>query len=277
MQAFPFDLLCDLKARRRAIPAETLSIGEHRRNPQRVGRPVTQGELAELFGVSREWYCTLENGNWRDASPELLGKITLALHGRRAARSLERELHTTSVPRLAEIAGYIKRVSAASSFFDAAVEAIETGTALLGSTSVSVINFPNGDGVPTGVAVGPRAGFWKPLCDRVLADAHMPLRRGGIGISENVPSAEEVAADSAVLVTFEHPSDTQNDYQYECTSDLWRELNGDLNVRSVIALPLRDRSGYRGTIGFSWSEPRPIELGEIELAQTLAGVLELIS
>jgi DNA-binding XRE family transcriptional regulator len=277
MQAYPFDLLCALKERRRAIPAEAVSIGEHRRDPRRIGRPVTQGELAEVFGVSREWYCALENGNWRDASPELLGRITMALHGRRAARSLECELHPTSVPRLAELAGYIKRVCAASSFVEAAVEAIETGTALLGATSVSVINFQNGEDVPTGVAVGPRARFWSPLCDSVVADAHKPLKYGGIGVSEYVPTVEEVAADPAVLLTFEHPSETQNDYRYECATELWRDFNVDVHVRSVIALPLRDRSGYRGTIGFSWDEPRPIGLGEIELAQTLAGVLELIS
>lgn len=277
MQAYPFDLLCDLKARRQAIPAQAPSIGEHRRDPRRIGRPVTQAELAELFGVSREWYCALENGNWREASPELLGRITLALHGRRAARSLERELHNTSVPRLADIAGYIKRVSAASSFMEAAVEAIETGTALLGVTSVSVINLLDGEDEPTGVAVGPRARFWRPLCDRVVADAHKALKHGGIGVSEYVPTVEEVAADPAVLLTFEHPSRTQNDYQYECATDLWRDFNVDVHVRSVIALPLRDRSGYRGTIAFSWNEPRPIGLGEIELAQTLAGVLELIS
>jgi hypothetical protein len=58
---------------------------------------------------------------------------------------------------------------------------------------------------------------------------------------------------------------------------VWREFDKDLHMRSVIAVPLRDSAGYRGTLALSWSEPRKIELFEVDFARTLTAALELLS
>jgi DNA-binding XRE family transcriptional regulator len=271
-----YELFGDFKQRRQAIPPEAVSIGEYQRRPRRVGRPVTQGELAEAIGVSREWYCSIENGKSMEASPELLRKISTALHDRRKVRQMQWGPDETLVANLAEVRRYVKRVSSAATYFDAAVEAIETGAQLLRATSVSVLSLETSAEEPSKHAVGPKARFWKPLCDRIVRDAHGALREGGVGINEDLPTVDEVAAIPSVVVTFERSSGTLGDYEYECTPDVWEEFSADLSVRSVIAVPLRDRDGYRGTAAFWWTEPRKIEQREIELVQTLAAVLELI-
>jgi DNA-binding XRE family transcriptional regulator len=272
-----YELFGDFKQRRKSIPREALAIGEYRRRPRHVGRPVTQGELAEAIGISREWYCSIENGKCPEASPELLRKITMALHDRRKARQVQWEYDQALVASLADLRHYIKRVSAAASYANAAREAIETGARLLGTPCVSVINLENDDGQPPGYAVGPQARFWSAVCDRVVRDAHGVLRNGGVGINEHLPAADDIGANPSVVVTFERTSDSDDDYEYECSSDVWREFTADLGVRSVIVAPLRDRDGFRGTAAFWWAEPRKIEQREIELVQTLTSVLELIA
>lgn len=266
-----------MKQQRQSIPPEAVVIGEYKRLRQRIGRPVTQEEVAEAIGVSREWYCRLENGKYTDATPELVKKIASALHDRRTARRVQWAIDDGATANLADVRRYVKRISSASTYFDAAVEAIETGAGLLSTTCVSIINLEVGSPEPYGHAVGPRARFWTPLSHRICRDAHSALRHGGVGVSEYVPTVDEVVADPSVVLTFEQPSDCHRDYEYECTPDLWREFNRELGVRSVIAAPLRDRNGYRGTVAFSWAEPRKIELREIELVRNLTAVLELIS
>jgi len=271
-----YELLRDMKSRRRAIPPEARLIGEYKRGARRIGRPVTQEELAEALGISREWYCALENGKFSDVSPELIGKVALVLYDRRIGRRVRWQREATLVADLAVVRRYVKRISSASNYLDAALQAIETGSKLLGASCVGIIGLEYGAGEIRGHAVGPRARFWNPLCDRVVREAHRPLRRGGVGVMEYVPTANEVAADPSILLAFESP-DGRHDYEYACSSELWRDFNGDLGARSVIAAPLRDRSGYRGTLGFSWTEPRTIALREIELTRNLAAALELIS
>lgn len=276
MPRFPRELLRDMKQRRRAIPPHATVIGNAARAPQRVGRPVTQEELAEALKISREWYCALENGKCAEISAALARKIALLLYDRRVARSLQAHFEEPSVIDLAELRRYVKRASAASSYVDAAVEAMETGCRLLHANCVSVINLVE-EGSVYGRAVGPRARFWNLLCDQVVQDAHRALRNGGAGVSEYVPTADEGAQDPSILLAFESASECHSGYEYECTSEVWREFNREVGVRSVIAVPLLDRQGYRGTLAVSWCAPRRIALREVEMLRSLAAVLELLS
>jgi fumarate hydratase, class II len=50
-----------LKGRRASIPRDARSLGPYERLPQRVGRPVTQAEIAEAIGVSRVRYSSFES------------------------------------------------------------------------------------------------------------------------------------------------------------------------------------------------------------------------
>lgn len=277
MPSFPHQFLHDMRQRRQAIPPQAPVVGDYVRARERVGRPVTQEELAEALKISREWYSALENGRCAEISAELARKIAHLLYDRRVARQMQAHMQDGPVVvSLVEMRRYAKRVGAAPTYYDAAVEAIETGVRLLAVDCVSVFNLEEADG-SRGRAVGRRSHFWKPLCDSVVHDAHRALRNGGVGVSEYIPTADEGARDPSVLLAFASPSPCHEDYEYECPSEVWREFNADVRVRSVIAVPLLDRQGYRGTIAASWSEPRRIELREVEVLRNLASVLELIS
>jgi DNA-binding XRE family transcriptional regulator len=271
-----YELFGDFKQRRRSIPNEAVAIGEYRRRLRRIGRPVTQGELAEALGISREWYCSIENGKCTEASPELLRKITVALHDRRRARMLQWGHDQSLVSSLANVRHYINRVSVAASYAEAATDAIETGAGLLGTPCVSVINLEGDDRLP-GYAVGPQARFWSPVCDRVVRDTHALLRDGGLSLNEDLPTADGIDVDSTVVVPFERTSDRPDDYEYACSIDVWRAFTRQLGVRSVIVAPLHDRSGFRGTASFWWTAPRKVEQREIEVIQMLTSVLKLIA
>jgi transcriptional regulator with XRE-family HTH domain len=60
---------------RKRIASEQESLGPYTRIPLRVGKPVTQEELAEAVGISREWYGMLESGRSPGASFRLLLQV----------------------------------------------------------------------------------------------------------------------------------------------------------------------------------------------------------
>ena len=64
-----------LKVHRRRIPPESATLGSWKRLPVRHGRRVTQEEIAEALGVSRNWYRRLESGEAIRASTKLLDRL----------------------------------------------------------------------------------------------------------------------------------------------------------------------------------------------------------
>jgi transcriptional regulator with XRE-family HTH domain len=67
-----------LKRQRLAARPQTVRLGGYERLPVRVGRPVTQEEIAEAVGVSRTWYALLEAGAAHPSS-SLANRIADAL------------------------------------------------------------------------------------------------------------------------------------------------------------------------------------------------------
>jgi len=67
-----------LKTRRRSIPPESATLGARERLPARRGRRVTQEEIAEAVGISRNWYRRLESFDAPRASAKLLDRIAQA-------------------------------------------------------------------------------------------------------------------------------------------------------------------------------------------------------
>ena len=67
-----------LRSLRSRIPRETVTLGSWRRLPTRRGRRVTQEEMAEAVGVSRNWYRRLETGAGVRASMKLLDRLASA-------------------------------------------------------------------------------------------------------------------------------------------------------------------------------------------------------
>jgi transcriptional regulator with XRE-family HTH domain len=64
-----------VKRCRARIHPESRSLGPYLRFPTRVGKAVTQEEIAEAAGISRPWYGMLESGRQVRASPTLLSRV----------------------------------------------------------------------------------------------------------------------------------------------------------------------------------------------------------
>src|SRR5580700_5361605 len=91
-----------LKRVRRRIHVESRSLGQRHRLPSRVGKAVTQEEVAEAVGISRNWYQMLETKPGLRVSTTLLGRIAdvLMLDASERLAIFELaipELHTTTL------------------------------------------------------------------------------------------------------------------------------------------------------------------------------------
>lgn len=68
-----------LKRCRRRISPERPSLGAFLRMPGRIGKTVTQEEVAEAVGISRQWYALMETGRTARFSAAVLGRVADAL------------------------------------------------------------------------------------------------------------------------------------------------------------------------------------------------------
>lgn len=91
-----------VRERRLRLPPESHVLGASARLPARVGRPVTQEELAEHLGVSRQWYARFESGTPAGFSAHLLTRLSdlLLLSGPERA-----ELLRLTMPQLGIVSG----------------------------------------------------------------------------------------------------------------------------------------------------------------------------
>ena len=64
-----------LKRRRLSIDSCSESLGPYSRWPARLGKPVTQEEIAEAVGISRQWYSQLEGDRPTRVSVAVLARI----------------------------------------------------------------------------------------------------------------------------------------------------------------------------------------------------------
>jgi transcriptional regulator with XRE-family HTH domain len=89
-----------LKRCRLRISASRESLGSFERLPARIGKPVTQEEVAEAVGISRQWYAMLELGRPTRVSAALLGRVASALIMDDPERAL---LFQLAVPELRDV------------------------------------------------------------------------------------------------------------------------------------------------------------------------------
>ena len=94
------ELASFLKTRRRSIPPESVTLGSCERLPVRRGRPVTQEEIAEAVGISRNWYRRLESSDAPRASAKLLDRIAKAFQFTPEERM---KLFLLAIPEIAQM------------------------------------------------------------------------------------------------------------------------------------------------------------------------------
>jgi transcriptional regulator with XRE-family HTH domain len=66
------------RCRTRIVPG-CVSLGRYLRLPSRIGKAVTQEEVAEAVGITRQWYAMLESDRAMSPSAAVLGRIADAL------------------------------------------------------------------------------------------------------------------------------------------------------------------------------------------------------
>jgi transcriptional regulator with XRE-family HTH domain len=86
-----------LRTARAAIPPDAKRLGRMLRHPNRISKPVTQEEVAEALGISREWYVRIECGRQTRVPPALLGGLADLLMLHDAQRN---ELFACAIPEL---------------------------------------------------------------------------------------------------------------------------------------------------------------------------------
>jgi transcriptional regulator with XRE-family HTH domain len=86
-----------LRRCRLRIDAEARLLGAAPRLPRRYGKRVTQEELAEAVGISRQWYAGLELGRDARVSPVILGRLADTLEMSAAERE---SLFELAIPEL---------------------------------------------------------------------------------------------------------------------------------------------------------------------------------
>jgi DNA-binding Xre family transcriptional regulator len=86
-----------VRERRLRLAPESRFLGDAPRFPTRVGKVVTQEELAEHLGISRQWYARLEGGASAGFSTPLLARLCDLL---RLSPSERAELVRLAMPEL---------------------------------------------------------------------------------------------------------------------------------------------------------------------------------
>ncbi|HEY2476184.1 MAG TPA: helix-turn-helix transcriptional regulator [Candidatus Cybelea sp.] len=94
------ELASFLKTHRRDIPPDSATLGSWKRLPVRRGRRVTQEEIAEAVGISRNWYRRLESDGAPRASAKLLDRLAKAFQFTPEERT---KLFVLGIPELVQI------------------------------------------------------------------------------------------------------------------------------------------------------------------------------
>ncbi len=307
-----------------------LSRCRARLRPEDVGLPATvrrrvpglrREEVAELVGVSPNWYGLFELGSAeRRFSPAFVERVANALQLDERERALlfrlalpeirlavehfERSTQDGALRSLREIRALVRRVTAAATFAEAALTAVETISEILSPSSVALAILVPERNAPRVIAAGPRAAIdlGRTGIASTCMVANYPNRQGLTTFSENRsryreticgafefkqgtsdgqtfvvsvapsgPTASEALARNAsgtagTRVTLSNPS--LNSIEY------W-DWAAKLDVRSVMTHGLFTEGRYRGNLCALWSNSRAVASLDVEILQTASAILEL--
>jgi transcriptional regulator with XRE-family HTH domain len=187
--------------------------------PRDVGLPafgvrrvpgLRRDEVAELAGVSRQWYEQFEaGGGERRYSAAFVQRIADALRMDERERAtlfrlalpeidfavdhFERSSRDGALQSLRQMRELVRRLTAVSSFEDAVQASVDVVASLIAPTCVAVANLLGSDGTPRPFAVGPKAGLACPsFADQCLA-ANYPGRFGLTTFNEERPAREDTS------------------------------------------------------------------------------------
>jgi len=313
----------DAEPERRSKLRTFLVQSRARRRPSDVGLPagmrrrvpgLRREEVAELAGVSSEWYRAFERGRAMRVSQQFVASLAqaLALDPRAAM-----QLHILSCPELYEavtaarlpshavsalgptqlaiaqaryqrsrrdgaastlptLRRFLRQVASAANFEEAAGLAADTAQAVLRPSCITSLSLNRVGAGLWAYAAGPRSERWSGLHNEVAYEAHCTaLSDGGVGSSEYLLSAQELAKEPTTTNCFMRSEHRPSSYEYICSGERWREFNATLQARSCILVPMFEGAAFRGILATAWLEPRKLRQIEIDAAQTIAAITAL--
>jgi len=301
-----------------------------RLRPQDVGLPITsrrrvpglrREEVAELVGVSPNWYALFETGsNDRRFSATFVQRVAdvlqlderertllfrLALPEiRLAVEQFERSAYDGALSSLRGIRSMVRRMTAATTFAEAAEVAVEALVEVLSPTSVAVAILVPDVHVARVFAAGPKAGA--DLERSVVADtcivANYPNRFGYTTFSENRAAYVDTARGAfeftqrtsdghAFLVSVDPESPTANESlaaagtspgsaaavlsDARLNSNEYWGWNSKLDVRAAMTHGLFTNGRYQGNLCALWTGTRAMAPLDAEVLRTACAVVEL--
>jgi transcriptional regulator with XRE-family HTH domain len=268
-----------LRTARIKIPPDTRSLGRVLRHPHRIAKPVTQEEVAESVGVSREWYARIELGKNRRVTPSLLERLAEVLmldETRRDAlftlgipelRSATLGAEAASAAQLRSLRTIIKRLWAATSEREITQTVLEFGQTLFRGTDLVMSHHHLGSArweIP--VLLGP-----DPVQRRLTDLAEIIMTR--CDASEiNQWFLHGVVTQPGDTVVF---SDVLNELAVARTiPDLERQVN--LAHSSVLVSHVRSRKGYEGNVVIGRAGARyDFSSSEVSIFSALADLASL--
>jgi len=282
------DLKAFLVVRRRRLEAEVVGY----RGRPRVREGLSQGEIAELAGVSLNWYELFESGRGdRRVSVDFVQRIAIALRldfderlelfrlalpEAQALDEMRERTEKTALSVLRAIPGMLRRVIVVSSLDDMVTIAADSMHAALKPDYATIATIQT-DGTLMGFAIGPRVQTICNSVHRMFWDLHADLADGDVGIVESEPRPEVLPRSEhnvqIVAVADEHRSVLKS---LKWTTDQYSEEENEWAACSSLAVAIREGDALRALLGGFWSTPRKFSRIELETARVIAAIVRVV-
>jgi transcriptional regulator with XRE-family HTH domain len=273
-------------------------IEQRRRlHPERIDFPavrskkgLSQADVAELAGVSLNWYELFESGrDDRQVSERFVKKIAQALRldedDRRelfrlavpeteAAAQIRRHIEDGTLAAMRSLRVFARKVRSATDFLDMARLVAETMRASVKPDSAAIVTLNTAEGVG-GFAIGALARYASAATYRVHWEALSGLRWDRVAFAEGGPNLKdymERPVDVAVTADGEG-QDLLRAFHF--TPELYSEALYQMRALSCLNLPLMEGETLRGFAGGFWTAPRSFSQLEIETVKAIAAIIQL--
>lgn len=233
--------------------------------PERVGKNVTQEEMAEVLGVSREWYARLESGKLSRVSREfaISASDRLLLDDATRRRLFNCTLSAAELIDRGRVGlravRFAKKVLSASSTAEAVQHGVEEVQSMVRPDLTLAVGpeFSN--------AAGPLAATVNDTTCELFLESNVGIPPALVAIARDVPLPD--ALDVPVVRTV--VEEAQATIEREFTRERYAEGVGELRARTGLHVPV-----YQGYISTAWREHyEPLQF-EAEFARTIALILE---
>lgn len=240
---------------REGVRRDAPQVGKCLRRADRIGRKVSQEEMAEVLGVSREWYVRLEKGQIGNVTREFTYQAASILDFPDLARArlltlaFTREDFALRTGLWAAFTTMRKRIVAASTLEEAIERALE---------AIQVMVRPDYAGFTDrntkGFQVGPIANTVNDTSKRIALDATTGIANGGLAVALHIPTIEELKAAHASKTKISGSRESGERLDYACSLDMWHEGCGLMRPRTSIHCAVkRDELPY-GIISVIWRD-----------------------